>query len=57
MVIAYADAAGQQRGAVRIDVYTHRDNIHGKWYVRQVAYAEDAEQVRRNPSVVSIPTE
>lgn len=57
VVIGYADVAGADRGAVRLDVYSHLDNIHGPWYVRQVHYASDVENVLASPAVSSIAAE
>lgn len=53
LVLAYADAAGQARGATRLDVYrTERK----QWYVRQVHFGDDDESVRESPRASSAPS-
>lgn len=54
VVVTYGDAAGEPRGATRLDVY-YSDSRH-RWYVRQIHFGDDDESVRERPRASSAPT-
>jgi hypothetical protein len=54
VVIVYADATDQNRGATRLDI--HRDAHYPLWYVGQVHFGDDEESVRLNPRTSSDDT-
>jgi hypothetical protein len=54
LVLSYADAADQPRGATRLDVY--HSSSRSLWYVRQVHFGDNDESVRQSPRTSSAPT-
>jgi hypothetical protein len=55
LVLTYADAADQPRGATRLDV--HHSSSRNQWYVRQIHFGDDDESVRERPRTSSAPTD
>jgi hypothetical protein len=54
VVLTYADAADQPRGATRLDVY--HSSGRQLWYVRQIHFGDDDGSVRERPRTSSAPT-
>jgi len=54
IVVGYADAAGNSRGAISLDV--HRDAPTGdRWHVRQLHIGDTPEDALSHPSLSSLP--
>lgn len=54
VVIGYADAGGNPRGAISLDV--HRDQpARGRWYVRQLHVGSTPEDALHRPRLSSLP--
>jgi hypothetical protein len=52
--VAFADVSGRPRGAVRLDA---QKQLGGRWWVRQVCWAETLDDVFASPSLCSQPVD
>ena len=55
VVVAYGDASGTTRGAVRLDVYHDALRMTRPWYVRQVHWGDTWQQARDAPRMSTQP--